>query len=121
MNRSVVPPALELVRRYHAAWTGHDLDTAMDMVAETIVCQAPGGQVVGAAAYRGFLGGFMAQLTGFDLVAEFGDDTTAVLVYYPHTQTVQDAATAEWFSIDAGKIARTVLVFDRPSFVAAPS
>jgi hypothetical protein len=49
-------------------------------------------------------------------VAAFGDDTTAVLFYYPHTANVSDAPTAECFTLADGKITRSVLVFDRPSF-----
>lgn len=49
-------------------------------------------------------------------MAAFGDDTTAVLFYYPHTANVADAPTAECFAVAGGKIAGSVLVFDRPSF-----
>ncbi len=50
------------------------------------------------------------------MIFAFGDDHTAVLMYYPHTATVTGAATAECFTVTAGKITRTVLVFGRPSF-----
>ena len=56
------------------------------------------------------------QLTAAETVAAFGDDTTAVLFYYPHTANVSDAPTAECFTVADGKITRSVLVFDRPSF-----
>ena len=46
----------------------------------------------------------MAQLTGVQTVAAFGDDGTAVLVYYPHTARVSDAPTAECFTVTGGKI-----------------
>jgi hypothetical protein len=39
-----------------------------------------------------------------------------VLFYYPHTAAVSDAPTAECFTVARGKITRSVLVFDRPSF-----
>jgi len=58
----------------------------------------------------------MAQLTGVQTVAAFGDDTTAVLFYYPHTANTRNAPTAECFTVTGGKITRSVLVFDRPSF-----
>jgi SnoaL-like domain len=109
------PAALTTALAYHEAWTGKDLDRAMGYVADDIVCEAPGGNVVGADAYRQFLGGFMAKLTGVEIVAEFGDDTTAVLVYYPHTQVVSDAPTAECFTVVDEKITHSVLIFDRPS------
>ena len=58
----------------------------------------------------------MTQLTGVEAVASFGDDTTAVLFYYPRTARVSDAPTAERLTVAGGKITRSVLVFDRPSF-----
>lgn len=108
--------ALRTARAYHLAWTGQDLDSAMRYIADDIVCRAPGGTIEGADGYRAFLSGFMATLTGVDTVAEFGDQDTAVLFYYPHTAQVHDAPTAEYFTVTGGKITATVLVFDRPSF-----
>lgn len=113
--------ALRTALAYHDAWTGHDLDAAMRHVADDIVCEAPGGRIHGTAGYRQFLGGFAAQLTGVTMLAAFGDDTTAVLVYYPQTTEVSDVPTAECFTVTDAKIVRNVLVFDRPSFAPAPS
>jgi hypothetical protein len=109
-------PALATVLAYHHAWTSHDLDKAMSYIADDITCDAPGAQISGAQRYRDFLGGFMTRLTGVETAAAFGDDTTAVLFYYPHTASTSDAPTAECFTVADGKITRSVLVFDRPSF-----
>lgn len=108
--------ALATALAYHDAWTGNDIDRAMAHVTDRIVCQAPGRAVTGAAAYRQFLAGFARQLTGVEMIAAFDDGDTAVLMYYARTASVTDAATAEYFTVAAGKITRTVLVFDRPSF-----
>jgi ketosteroid isomerase-like protein len=106
---------------YHRAWTSKDLDGAMEHVAEDIVCDAPGGTIVGVNGYRQFLGGFMQKLTGHEMIAAFGDDQSAMLMYYPQTAVVTDAATAEYFTIRDGKIAKSILVFDRPSFAPPTS
>ncbi len=58
----------------------------------------------------------MAKLTGVETTAAFGDETTAVLFYYPHTEATTEAATAEQFTVEDGKITSSVLVFDRLSF-----
>ncbi len=116
MTDPATPPALATALAYHQAWTSQNLDQAMSYVADGITCDAPGAQISGAQQYRDFLGGFMAQLTGVQTMAAFGDDTTAVLFYYPHTAHVSDAPTAECFTVTDGKITRSVLVFDRPSF-----
>jgi hypothetical protein len=116
MTEPGTPLALAAVLAYHQAWTSQDLDQAMTYIADDITCDAPGARITGAQEYREFLGGFMTQLTGVQTVAAFGDDTTAVLFYYPHTASVSDAPTAECFTVADGKITRSVLVFDRPSF-----
>jgi ketosteroid isomerase-like protein len=116
MTDASTPPALAAAMAYHQAWTSHDLDRAMTYVADDITCEAPGARITGARQYRDFLGGFMARLTGVETRAAFGDDTTAVVFYYPHTAQVSDAPTAECFTVAGGKITHSVLVFDRPSF-----
>jgi len=113
-------PALATALAYHQAWTSHDLDKAMSYIADDITCDAPGARISGAQPYRGVLSGFMVQLTKVETVAAFGDDTTAVLFYYPHTASTSDAPTAECFTVAGGKITRSVLVFDRPSFAPPP-
>jgi hypothetical protein len=109
-------PALATALAYHQAWTSKNLDQAMTYIADDITCDAPGARASGAQQYRDFLGRFMTQLTGVQTAAAFGNDTTAVLFYYPHTAATSDAPTAECFTVADGKITRSVLVFDRPSF-----
>jgi hypothetical protein len=116
MTHLSTPPALATALAYHQAWTSHNLDQAMTYIADDITCDAPGARICGAAQYRDFLGGFMTQLIGVQTAAALGDDSTAVLFYYPHTANVSDAPTAECFTVTGGKIIRSVLVFDRPSF-----
>ena len=45
-------PALEIALAYFHAWTGHDLDKAMEYIAEDVVWDAPAGRLEGGAAYR---------------------------------------------------------------------
>ena len=75
----------------------------MSYVAEDIVCQAPAGRLVGAEAFRGFMGPFVEILTRSKLVAAFGDDTTAVLMYDTDTAPVKDAPGAECHTVGAAK------------------
>ncbi len=71
-------PALRAALAYFQAWTSHDLDTAMSYIADDIVCDAPAGRLQGAAAYRAFMAPFTQILKRAELIASFGDDTTAV-------------------------------------------
>lgn len=114
-NQSV----LDNVMTYHRAWTSGDIDTALEFVADDVVCHAPGVELTGKDSYRAFLSGFAPTLTGLTDVAAFGGEGEVALFYYPHTANTKTAATAELFKIKDGKIAETILLFDRMSFLPA--
>jgi ketosteroid isomerase-like protein len=111
-------PALEVALAYYHAWTGHDLDKAMSYIADDIVCDAPAGRLEGATAYRNFMGPFVQILTGSELVAAFGDDVKAVVVYDTETVPVRSAPGAECVTVKDGKIIRSLFIFDRAPFDA---
>ncbi len=116
MTNTSQSAALETALAYHRAWTSGDLDGAFAHVADNIVCRAPGGDITGKDAYRDFLGGFAANLTGLTDVAAFGDEEHVVLFYYPHTAATSSAPAAEHFTIREAQIVESQLVFDRLSF-----
>jgi ketosteroid isomerase-like protein len=111
-------PALEVALAYYHAWTGHDLDKAMSYIADDIVCDAPAGRLEGASAYRNFMGPFVQILTGSELVAAFGDDVKAVVMYDTETVPVKSAPGAECVTVKDGKIIRSLFIFDRAPFDA---
>lgn len=111
--------ALSIALAYYHAWTGNDVDRAMTYVADDVVCEAPTGRIEGAEGLRQFMTPFARMLTGSDILAAFGDDQTAVLMYNPHTILVEDAPSAERFTVRDGKIVHSLLVFDRTPFDAA--
>jgi ketosteroid isomerase-like protein len=112
-------PALEVALAYFHAWTGHDLDRAMEYVADDMVCDAPAGRLEGAAAFRGFMGPFVQILTGSQLIAAFGNDEQAVVVYDTETVPVKTAPAAECVTVRGGKITYSRFIFDRVPFDAA--
>jgi hypothetical protein len=112
-------PALSVALAYYHAWTGKDVDRAMTYVADDIVCEAPAGRIEGVEGFRQFMAPFAQMLTGSEVIAAFGDDETALLMYNPHTTLVQDAPSAECFTVKDGKIVHSLLVFDRTPFDAA--
>jgi len=112
-------PALRTALAYYQAWTSHDLDKAMSYIADDIVCDAPAGRLEGAEAYRGFLGPFVQILTRAKMVAAFGDDETALVMYDTETVPVKSAPGAECVTVKSGKITHSRFVFDRAPFDAA--
>jgi len=108
--------AHDIVRRYHRAWTGGDVERAMADVADDIVCRAPGVDLHGKEAYRAFIAGFAPALTGVADIAEFADGDRVALFYYPQTAATATAPAAECFTIRDGRIGESVLIFDRLSY-----
>jgi hypothetical protein len=108
--------ALDTALAYHRAWTSHDFDKAMTYIAEDIVCQAPAGRLDGAAAFRGFMEPFVQILTSSSLIAAFGDDDKAVVMYDTDTVPVKDAPGAECVTVRDGKITQMRIIFDRLPF-----
>jgi len=111
--------ALETALAHFEAWTSHDFDRAMTFIADGIVCHAPAGRLDGALAFRGFMEPFSRIVTGSVLVAAFGDDESAVLIYDTDTVPVPNAPGAECLSISDGTITAMRIIFDRAPFAAA--
>ena len=112
-------PALRVALDYYNAWTGKDLDRAMSYIDEEIVCEAPAGPIHGAEAYRAFMGPFTQILRSSELIAAFGDEHTALIMYDTETVPVKSAPGAECVTVKDGKITRSRFIFDRAPFEAA--
>lgn len=113
------PAALNTALAYHRAWTSGDFDRAMTCIADDIVCRGPAGTLEGADAFRGFMGPFAGMLVSSELIAAFGDDQTALVMYDTTTKLVADAPGSEYVTVADGKITRMLIVFDRLPFEEA--
>lgn len=112
-------PALQTALAYFHARAIRDIDHAMTYIAGDIVCQAPSGRLAGAEAFRGFMGPFAQILTRASLVAAFGDQEKAVVMYDTDTVLVTDAPGAECVTVKNGKITHMRIIFDRLPFEQA--
>ncbi len=112
-------PALTIAMAFYQAWTSKDVDRAMSYVNDDIVCEAPSGRIEGIERYRAFWAPFVQIFTNSDIIAAFGDDETALLMYDARSTLVASALTAEWFTTRDGKISHSRIVFDRTPFDAA--
>jgi hypothetical protein len=113
------PTALTVALAYYHCWTGKDFDKAMTYIDPDITCDAPAGQLRGAEAFRGFMEPFSRIVRRSDLLASFGDDETALLMYDTETVPVASAPGAEWITVRDGRIVHLRIVFDRTPFEAA--
>jgi ketosteroid isomerase-like protein len=109
--------ALQVALAYHRAWAGKDLDLAMSYLADDIVCDAPAGRIDGIEAYREFLAPFAERLLlRTEMIAAFGDEGMALLMYDAETIPAKSAPAAECVTVRDGKIVYNRFVFDRTPF-----
>lgn len=113
------PAALRVALAYFEAWTSKDLERAMTFVADDIVCDAPAGRIEGVDGYRAFLGPFLGLLTGSSLIAAYGDERTALIMYDTATVPVPNAPGAECLTVVDGRITHSRFLFDRLPFEQA--
>jgi ketosteroid isomerase-like protein len=111
--------ALRVALAYYDAWTSKDLERAMSYIAEDMVCEAPPGRLEGADAYRAFMAPFIEILRGSNIIAAFGDEETALMMYDTQTVPVESAPGAECVTVRDGKITHSWFIFDRAPFEAA--
>ena len=111
--------ALATALAYYEAWTNHDFDRAMTFIADDIVCHTPAGRLEGANPFRAFMEPFTQMVTRVALIAAFGDDHTAMLMYDTDTLPVPNAPGAECLTVADATITHIRIIFDRAPFIAA--
>jgi hypothetical protein len=85
----------------------------MTYIADDIVVMPLLGRIDGIDAYREFMGPFVQILKRAELIAAFGDDENAMLMYDTETVPVPMAPGAECVTVENGKITRSHFIFDR--------
>ncbi|HET8629722.1 MAG TPA: nuclear transport factor 2 family protein, partial [Thermomicrobiales bacterium] len=101
-----------LARAFTTAWTGHDYDAAAAYVADDVAFDGPMNHLRGKAAYMESLSGFARAVTGVEIIAAFGDDTRALVLYDLATAPFGVMATAELLTFRDGKIVADRLTSD---------
>jgi hypothetical protein len=91
----------------------------MTFVADDVTCDTPGGKLQGAEAFRAFMEPFTTIVTRCELIAAFGDDRTALVMYDTDTVPVLHAPGAECHHVENGKITHITIIFDRQPFTEA--
>ncbi|AYD90734.1 nuclear transport factor 2 family protein [Actinomyces lilanjuaniae] len=125
--RDATLAALAVVRGYHQAWTTGDVEGAMRYVADDIFCRAPEADFRGKEDYRDYIASFAPELTGIGWIAEMvevldeepAEGVRIALFYYPQTAVTSTTPAAELFTVRDGRIAESVLAFDRIAYVPA--
>lgn len=111
--------AVEVALAYYHAWTARDLDAALTHVAEDVICKTPSGALTGTGALKGFMGPFAETLTRSTLLASFGNEDRALIMYDTGTRAVASAPAAELYRVRGGRITEIRIIFDRLPFALA--
>ncbi|UWU77562.1 nuclear transport factor 2 family protein [Bradyrhizobium huanghuaihaiense] len=118
MNTQSSGEAVQIANTYVEAIARKDVDTVISISADDIVCTSPRGRIVGTSTFREFHGGFARMLQKVTLLATYGDDQQAVVVYNADTHPVANAIVAELLKVRDGKIVSTEVIYDAAPFAA---
>ncbi|NPE53175.1 nuclear transport factor 2 family protein [Dickeya dadantii] len=110
--------ALDIARTYVAAMAKKDVETIISISAEHVVCTSPIGQITGIERFQAFQEGFARMITNLTVLAVYGDDEQAVVVYDAETHPVPHSVVAELIKVRDGKLASTEMIYDATPFAA---
>lgn len=110
MSQQQTPLAIGLA--FTQAWTSHDMDAAAGYLAKDVIFNGPLNQAVGDEAYMEALTRFANTVTGLKILAAFGDDHQALIMYEVTTVPFGPIPSAELLTVKDGKIQADRLIFD---------
>lgn len=110
--------ALEIARTYVQAIANKDVKAILSISTDDVVCTSPIGQTTGLERFRAFHDGFARMITNLTVLAVYGDDEQAVVVYDVETHPVPHAVTAELIKVRGDKLASTNVIYDAAPFAA---
>ncbi|WP_433190782.1 nuclear transport factor 2 family protein [Actinoallomurus sp. CA-150999] len=104
--------AQKVAEDFVRAWTSKDVDKALSLLAEDVVCEAPTGTFEGVEGYRGFLEPFVTSLISATVIDVLANDTHAATVYTTDTPFLKDFRGIDHITVENGKITHVTSVFD---------
>jgi hypothetical protein len=110
--------AVRVAKAYVEAIARRNVDTIISVSADDVVCSSPLGRIAGAGKFREFHDGFAQMIKTITILAAYGDDEQAVVVYDADTHPVANAVVAEFLKVKAGKITATKVIYDATPFAA---
>jgi hypothetical protein len=112
--------SVEIATDFTKAWTTGDFETVRSLVADDVVFQGPMATVQGADDYIASLEKLQENVRGARIIAAFGDDDSALLMYDLITKTAGPITCAKLLTIKQGRIIADKLTFDPRKLLDAP-
>jgi hypothetical protein len=103
---------LEVVRRYHQAWTSKNFDDATRYLASNLETEVPLNSYDTTEEFVQALVGFGQLVETVDLLAEFSRGDEAMLLYDMVVEPIGTIRIAEHFTVADGRITRIRHVHD---------
>ena len=103
---------LDVAIAFTKAWTSQDMDRAAKYVGEDVVFDGPMGDAEGVKAYVEGLTGLSKEVKDFRMIAVFGDEEQALLMYDLITKSYGTLTCAKHLVVRDGKIRHDLLTFD---------
>jgi ketosteroid isomerase-like protein len=110
--------ALNIARSYVNAIANKDVELILSISAEDVVCTSPIGQTKGIERFRAFHEGFARMITNLTVLAVYGDDEQAVVLYDAQTYPVPHSIIAELIKVKDGKLTDTHVIYDATPFAS---
>lgn len=110
MTTQATPVAV--ARAFTVAWSSHDMDGAANFLAQDVVFDGPGGHTTGREAYMSGLIPFATRVTSANILAAFGDDERAIIMYEVTVGPGTILTCAELLTVHDGQIQADRLAFD---------
>lgn len=101
-----------VARAFTEAWTSHDLELAASYVAEDVIFDGPLGHTDGKQEYMKGIGGLASIVTGLSILAAYGDEERALIMYELTTRQFGVLTCAKLLTMRDGKILNDRLTFD---------
>jgi hypothetical protein len=103
---------VEVALAFTKAWTSRDMDTAAKYVGDDVVFEGPMAQTTGAKVYFEGLSGLAKTVKSVKVIAAYGDESHALIMYDLQTEPFGTLTCAKHFTVRDGKIQRDKLTFD---------
>jgi hypothetical protein len=103
---------IDVATAFTKAWTSGKLDEAASYVADDVVFDGPMQKSTGKKPYVEGLSKLAAEISGVRIIAAYGDDSHALLMYGLLTGRYGTLTCAKHLTFRDGKIERDQLAFD---------
>lgn len=111
--------ALAVARAYHRGWTSKKFDEAIALLDQNLTVEVPINDYPTTESFAKVLVGFGSMVKSTAVLAEFGNDREAMLLYDMEVDRLGTLRVAEHFTIADGRITRIRQVHDTAAVRAA--